>query len=197
MGEGYRSLLFEFLERVLVLWIWMLLKLVFYISLWQYHIFLFWRGLCIFAVTYKQNEREKIRTSLSFDCNSVSWHLRPFWWFMVVVTLTHVYAILIRWLGDPDDRLPRPDGVLPFPVCHSMTSQSGCQDTLSLVWTGMTWCVWGVTEPTSESCQSPSPPRRPGCKGSSPCAKEAWAMPLQSRNSYHVDFSKGMHHTVV
>lgn len=30
---------------------------------------------------------------------------------MVVVTLTHVYAILIRWLGDPDKRLPRPDWV--------------------------------------------------------------------------------------
>lgn len=60
-----------------------------------------------------------------------------------------------------------------------------------------TWRVWGVTEPTSEFCHSPSPQRRPGLRGSSPCAKEVWAVPLQSRNSYHVDFSKGMHHTVV
>lgn len=41
------------------------------------------------------------------------------------------------------------------------------------------------------------PPRRPGLGGSSPCAKEVWDVPLQSRNSYHVDFSKGMHHTAV
>ena len=47
---------------------------------------------------------------------------------------------------------------------------------------------------TSEPDRSPIPPRRPG---SSPCAKEVWAVPLQSRNSYHVDFSKEMHHIVV
>lgn len=67
------------------------------------------------------------------DCSSTSWYqLRPFWRFRVVVTLTHVYAALIRWLGDPDGHSPRPDGALPFPVCHTMTSQSGCQDTVSL-----------------------------------------------------------------
>lgn len=47
---------------------------------------------------------------------------------------------------------------------------------------------------TSEPDHSSIPPRRPG---SSPCAKEVWAVPLQSRNSYHVDFSKEMHHIVV
>lgn len=46
---------------------------------------------------------------------------------------------------------------------------------------------------TSEPDHSPIPPRRPG---SSPCAKEVWAVPLQSWNSYHVDFSKEMHHIV-
>lgn len=45
--------------------------------------------------------------------------------------------------------------------------------------------------------QSQSTTKKPSFGGSSPCAKEVWAVPLQSRNSYHVDFSKGMHRTVV
>lgn len=42
-----------------------------------------------------------------------------------------------------------------------------------------------------------TPPCRPVLGGNSPYAKEVWAVPLQSRNSYHVDFSKGMHHIAV
>lgn len=60
--------------------------------------------------------------SLFSDCSLTGWYqLRPFWWLAAVVMLTHVYIFLIRWLGDPDDCLPRPDGVLPFPLCK-MTS---------------------------------------------------------------------------
>lgn len=73
-----------------------------------------------------------------------------------------------------------------MPVCHSMTSQSRVQETLSLVRDEM---------PTS--CHSTSPPCRPGRGRRVPCATDMWAVPLQLRNSYHVDFSNGMHRTVV
>lgn len=79
-------------------------------------------------------------------------------------------------------------------VCHRMTSQSGCKDTLSLVWTG---CVWGVTEPTSESCHGPSPPSATPSRRKPSMCQGVWALPFTSRNSYHVDISKGMHHIAV
>lgn len=61
-------------------------------------------------------------------------------------------------------------------------------------WLGRTWCVLGGNlRPVSQHQFT----TWPDLKGSNPCAKEVWVVSLQSRNSYHLDFSKGIHHTVV